>query len=330
MAEVLRVPVFADDARWNQVAPVLDQAMKRAFAGKRHVEWLRSKPSESLRATQETGLYLAAHDGPLELLRGCLGLSRREVTFGATRLVHPLQATETIEGTTAATFLSVLRRRAPHLVRPLRFATRERVEAHLRAIGQRETPVVDAAVSLEPHSLGGFVAALVPALEQAPERGETRALLVHHEAPWGALESAVEFQAFQIVPNTLGERALTAWAVERVRSIEGDDVAAELREEARRTKAVLLDYATVETLLPRLLKKEEGATTYVATARAAGTLEPVLAHLAGEAGTAVSLNRDGTRAGFEASETEEGLRLAAASLFDHVGWAEAAKRVRAA
>lgn len=328
MAEVLRVPVFVDDASWSEIEPVLDEAVKRAFAGKRNVEWIRGKPSESLRATQEAGLYLATHDGPLSLLRGCLSLTRREVTFGRTRLVHPLQTPETIEGSTAATFLSVLRRKAPHLVRPLRFATRERVEAHLRATRQREAPVVDAAVSLEPHSLGGFAAALLPALERALQRGETRALLVHHEAPWQALESIVEFQAFQVIPNTLGDRALTAWAVDRVRAIEGDAIADELIEEARRSGAVVLDYATVETLLPRLLEKQEEATTYVATARAAGTLEPVLAHLAGVSGTAVSLNREGTRAGFEASEAN--LLGAAARLFDHLGWVEASKHLRAA
>lgn len=334
MADVKRIPVLTDDASWRDCAPVLDAAVKKAFGRKRSVEWVVAPGDGLLSVVDEAGVYLrgpGADAGSAASLRRWLGLSRREVRFGtdekSVRLVHPLADSEVLEGETARAFLGALRQQAPHLSRRLRFGSRERVEAYQRASGIREPAHVDAVVSLEPSSLGTFVAALLPALEGALSRKETRAVLVHDESLWPDLESAVEFHAFQVVPNTLGERALTAWALERLEQIEGESVANDVLEEARKTGAVFLEYSTVESLLPRLLEAKETARVFVATAQAAVTLEPVLAHLSGGATTSACFEREGTRAGFE-SLNAEGLVAAAASMFEHIGWEEAAQAVR--
>lgn len=323
MADVIRVAVLVDAELWKVTAPVLEAAVKKAYGRKRTVEWVQPDSLEDVK--------LSLH-GPGGAPHRLEGLTRREVRFGAgeqtVRLVHPLAQVETLEGPSAGHFLSVLRRRAPHLSRRLRFATRERVEAHLRSRGVRESPVVDAVVSLTPSSLGGFVGALLPAVEGVLDRNETRALLIHDETLWSPLESAVDFHAFQVLPATLGDRALTAWALDRLRETEGDAAAEEIRAEAERSGAVFLDFATLDDVLPRLLGAKETARTFVATAQAAVSLEPVLAHQCGGGGASASFDREGTRAAFE-SRSGEGLAQAAALMFEHVGWGEAAQRVRA-
>lgn len=330
----MRIPVLAADASWRACAPVLDAAVKKAYGRKRSVDWVVSPGDGLLSVANEAGVFLRGPGGDASSaasLRRWLGLTRREVRFGAgeksIRLVHPLADPETLDGETARVFLSALKQEAPHVSRRLRFGTPERVDSYQRANGIREIAQVDAVVSLEPSSLGAFVAALLPALEGALARKETRAVLVHDESLWPELESAVEFHAFHVVPNTLGEKALTAWAVARLRQIESESVANEVVAEAHRTGAVFLDYSTLESLVSRLLQAKETARVFVATARAAVTLEPVLAHLFQGVASSGCFEREGTRAGFESLDAD-GLLSAAASMFEHVGWEEAAQAVR--
>lgn len=334
MPVVKRIPVLADERSWRQCVPALDAAVKKAYGRKRAVDWVVAPGDGLLSVADEAGVYLqgpGAEARAAVSLRRWLGLTRREIRFGTdekgVRLVHALADSEVLNGDEARAFLSALRQQAPHLSRRVRFGTPERVDAYQRANGIREPVQVEAVVSLEPTSLGAFVSALLPGLEGALARQETRAVLVHDESLWPDLESAVEFHAFQVVPNTLMEKALTAWALSRLEQIEGESVANEVLNEVLTTKAVFLDYSTVESLLPRLLGGKETARVFISTPQAAVTLEPVLAHLHGNAVSRGLFEREGPRAGFEAPDVE-GVVLAAASMFEHVGWAEAAQAVR--
>lgn len=334
MPDVKRIPVLADDVSWKACVIVLDAAVKKAYGRKRSVDWVVSPGAGLLSVAAEAGVYLrgpGADADSLASLRRQMGLTRREVRFGddekSARLVHPLAEFATLDSDEARAFLVELKKQAPYISRRLRFGTRERVDSYQRAVGIREAAQVDAAVSLEASSLGDFVSALLPALEGAIARKEDRAVLVHDESIWPDLESAVEFHAFQVIPNTLGEKALTAWAVERLEQIEGESVANEILEEARQTGAVFLDYSTLDALLPRLLDAKESARVFVSTTQAALTLEPVLAHLSKGVATSACFEREGERAGFE-SQDAEGLVAAAASMFEHIGWDEAAQAAR--
>lgn len=326
MGAVRTVPLVVDDAWATDVRASLDGLLKRAFGRKRSITWSEATPEEAAQA----GLYFAVTGAQvLAPLREALGVVRREVVWeSGVRLVHPLDAPTELEGEQARAFLARLEKESPAVVRTIRFGTRARVEGHLRSRNLNEPAVVESALSLAPLSLAAFASMLLPALEDALGRGERRALLLHDETLWGGLESSVEFHAFQILPNTLGEKALTAWALDRIRATEGEAVAREILEEADATGAIFLDFATVDEALPALVRGEVEARTLLSTAEAALTLEPVVAHANEEQGVARCLDSSGERLGIEVRGVE-GLEQGLRFVLEHLGLVEEAARLQA-
>jgi isocitrate dehydrogenase len=337
------VPYLAGDGVgpeiWNHSVRVFEEALRAAYGGKRSIEWQETLAGERAVAATEQWLpaaTIAALQAHRTAIRGPVSVPRGEGLRSLDAALAELLGLDAF----ARHFEPLLGERGAGfrwtLIEPVAcalptcFESPGSLEAaqSLRRLGADDTKGNGIAVNIEAVERDRLKAAVRRAILFALDRGERAVTLVHRDAARDRAEDAFRQWALELAKECFSAQVVTE---DEARQVFGADTVP--------GKLVLRDRAT-DRVLWELWRRPGSHRILVATGRDGGLLASALAAASGSMGfvpgawlgerhavfgvphgTAPSLaGRDRANPG--------SLLLCGAALFEQLGWAEAATRIR--
>lgn len=306
---------------------VVDQAVARAYGGKRAVDWLvlpagragEALPRETVAAIRQHRVALrgplsgsvAGEQARAQELSRALDLYVAAVRFSRPAVRVLCEASEGAAGASelvpgsmpAQALLSILRRELPVVSAAIRFGTRERVESYLRSTARREPALVETGLALTVVSRPGADRFVEAALAEATAAGRHRLTFAVDPAVAAVAGSTLADAAYRVAFEH--HRAVFTWADFMRASVRAGEAGAEESRTAALEQGLYVEHRPLAALVEAAWGSAEGLDVVAGAWSEGMVLVHVLAARSGGLAS-VAVARENPRTGVVVAETLHG------------------------